>query len=215
MLLFFDTETTGVVNPRLPEDHHDQPRLVQLAAMLVDSRGATMGQMCAIVRPQGFTIPERVTAIHGITQDRALQYGADIRSVLSMFGSFCRLASVAVGHNIAFDVTVMRGEFKRAGIKDPLVPLNRYCTMRVAAPIVGARDGRGRIKNPTLAEMHRFFHGEEIDGAHDAWIDTTICRRCFDELQRRVRARDEEQLDVFRGMAQRKGEHPELDALLE
>lgn len=213
MLLFFDTETTGVVNVRIPEDHHEQPRLVQIAALLVDAEGAVAGQMAAIVRPQGFVIPPRAAGIHGITDDRAMRYGADLRSVLSMFAQLCRLATVAVAHNVNFDIAVMRAEYKRAGIKDPLVPLRRYCTMREAAGIVRARDGAGRFKFPSLAETYRHFFGCEHEGAHDAWADVLACRRCFDAITDRRRVLGVQQTTGLGGGPHR-GSDP-LDAILE
>jgi hypothetical protein len=36
VILFFDTETSGLWRRDLPEDHQDQPHLVSLAAQLCD-----------------------------------------------------------------------------------------------------------------------------------------------------------------------------------
>lgn len=215
MILFFDTETTGMVNFRIPEDHPDQPRLVQVAALLVDVEGRTVGQIDAIVEPVGFAIPRAATAIHGITTEHACASGVDIRSALSLFGQFCQRATLVVAHNVAFDVAVMRAEYRRAGLADRVGSLRRYCTMRAAMKLVKYKDARGRRKWPTLSETYRHFYGVDLAGAHDAMSDVIACRRCFEGIEG-GRRRDERQLGLLdESIGCDMGRYPELDAILE
>ncbi len=59
MLLFFDTETSGLPgNHRAPlNDLANWPRLVQIAWLLTDVQGGRQQAVEAIIRPDGFTIP--------------------------------------------------------------------------------------------------------------------------------------------------------------
>jgi DNA polymerase III subunit epsilon len=69
MILFFDTETSGLWRRDLPEDHQDQPHLVSLAAQLCDDE-KVIHQISLVFSPQyqGFTIPEEASdKIHGIS----------------------------------------------------------------------------------------------------------------------------------------------------
>ena len=59
MILFFDTETTGLPkNYKAPvTDLENWPRLVQLAYILQDYDGNTILKGDYIIKPNGFTIP--------------------------------------------------------------------------------------------------------------------------------------------------------------
>jgi DNA polymerase III epsilon subunit-like protein len=71
-IIFFDTETTGVI-PKGKEEplvyFNDFPHVVQLSWKLGDKEGDF------IIKPDGFTIPDAAAAVHGITTDRAIAEG--------------------------------------------------------------------------------------------------------------------------------------------
>ena len=72
-ILFYDTETTGLPDRKAPSDSPGQPHLVQIAAVLVDPETLeVLGRMNRIVAPDDWTISKEVSAIHGITHERAL-----------------------------------------------------------------------------------------------------------------------------------------------
>jgi hypothetical protein len=48
MILFFDTETSGLWRRDLPEDHQDQPHLVSLAAQLCDDEKSNTSNIFSI-----------------------------------------------------------------------------------------------------------------------------------------------------------------------
>ena len=73
LAIFYDTETSGLPLFKEPSEDPRQPHIVQLAACLVDlDTGQTVSSMDVIVRPNGWTIPDNVAAIHGITTERAM-----------------------------------------------------------------------------------------------------------------------------------------------
>jgi hypothetical protein len=59
MILFFDTETTGLPkNWKAPvTDLNNWPRLVQLAFLLYDKSGNLVSSGDYIIKPDGFSIP--------------------------------------------------------------------------------------------------------------------------------------------------------------
>jgi DNA polymerase III epsilon subunit-like protein len=81
--LFFDTETTGTPrNYNAPvSDSSNWPRLVQLAWIMADDKGNVLKRKSVIIKPDGFVIPNNVSAIHGITTERAKQEGLPLRLV--------------------------------------------------------------------------------------------------------------------------------------
>ena len=74
MILFYDTKTTDLPLWREPSEHPDRPHIAQLAALLCLD-GVEIASLNAIVRPDGWTIPDEVAAIHGITTERAREEG--------------------------------------------------------------------------------------------------------------------------------------------
>src|SRR2546421_4453799 len=119
-VLLFDCETTGKADFKLPASDPCQPRLVQLAALLVEGEWELASLNC-IIRPNGFTIPDDVASIHGITTKRALDVGVISLKVLDLFQDFASRADWFVGHNVTFDQLVMQSEFHRANLPDPFL----------------------------------------------------------------------------------------------
>jgi len=191
MILFFDTETTGFLDDRLPPDHEAQPYIVQLAAQLCADDGAPVAGFCFIVDPRSgdgniVTIPERASAVHGITNEKAIQFGVSSEFALGAFTHLYQRADLICAHNIKFDKGVLETAIARHyGRTMPLrKPL--FCTMEAASPIIKLPPtekmraaGFDKPKPPKLEECIRHFFNEELDGAHDAMIDLTACRRVY------------------------------------
>ena len=185
MYLFFDTETTGIpVNYKAPASDYDNwPRLVQVAWLLADEEGSEIECAQYLIKPQGFTIPDEVTQIHGITTAMALQEGVDLNTVLAAMTPMIEKASVLVAHNMEFDEKVLSAEFLRAGYANVVETKERICTMK-AATAYCQLPGPCGYKWPNLQELHTKLFGEGFEGAHDALVDVRACWRCYVELKR-------------------------------
>lgn len=186
-LLFFDCETTGLFEygtELLPETAFLFPRIVQLAWSLRNEHGEVIASACNIVRPEGFTIPNRVAEIHGITTQRALAEGEPLHVVLDSFVFALGAADFLVAHNFDFDFPVVGAEFLRSFRALPAKPA--YCTQKQSTswaqiPAAGRR-GYDRYKWPSLAELHALCGFGEIANAHDASADIAATARCFFHL---------------------------------
>lgn len=184
MLLFFDTETSGL--PRRWQapitDLSNWPRLVQLAWILTDLDGNPIQSECRIVRPEGFRIDPGATRTHGITTARALREGEPLPEVLQSLEQALEQVKTVVAHNVSFDLAVVGAEFLRQQKVDPLSLRKAICTMRE-----GTRHcripGRYGYKWPTLAELHEHLFQQSFADAHDALADCDACRRCFVKLK--------------------------------
>lgn len=192
MILFFDTETTGLFSDRLPIDHPDQPYIVQLAAQLCHDDGRPVAGFSLIVDPGigVVEIPERAAAVHGITNEIAVQFGVSSEYALSAFTHLYQRADLIVAHNIKFDRGLIETAIARhyGRVKQLSKPL--FCTMEAASPIVNlpptermVAAGFTKPKPPKLEECVKHFFGEDLDGAHDAMIDLAACRRVYLHLR--------------------------------
>lgn len=186
MLLFFDTETTGLPrNWKAPESElSNWPRLVQLGWVVCAASGELLSEASRLVKPQGFAIPEQATRVHGITTQRALSEGVPLADALRELSGAAAGCSLAVAHNLSFDEHVLGAEFLRSQLPNPLKPLERICTMLASTDLCRIPGNYG-YKWPTLAELHRHLFDQAPGEAHDAAADARSCARCFFELRRR------------------------------
>lgn len=194
LLCVFDTETTGFPLFKAPSDHPDQPHIVDICALLYTPEGELVDSFEAMVRPDGWDIPNAAAVIHGITNEIALEHGIPEACAIEGFLSIWNRASLRVAHNVSFDDRIMRIGFKR--FSDPWVAEafregEKFCTCSSTTSIVQCPPtekmiaaGRGKqFKQPTVSEAYKFFTGEELVGAHRARADAEACARVYFALQ--------------------------------
>lgn len=185
MILFFDTETTGLPpsKARWEVDYDSFPHIVQLSWIMGDK------EEDHIIRPDGWKIPEESTLIHGISHERAMDEGEDMAEVLSMFVEDCVVAEMLVGFNIYFDTSVVKANILRTIGRNyydckadaALHKSKRYDLMFKTIKLVRARNSRGGAKFPSLVELYNCLFGESFP-AHNALEDVKATIRCYNEL---------------------------------
>lgn len=193
-IVVLDTETTGLPDWKSPSDAPHQPHLVQLAMVLIDDDGAERNSVSVIIKPDGWTIPPEVSAIHGITHELAMAVGIPEKVAVQLFVSMVYdTGATVVCHNEPFDSRLMRIAMLRAGISKEKIDAKAYktfCTMQAATPIVNLPPtakmlaaGFNKPKSASLSECISFFFNETLEGAHDALVDVRACLRVYNHLQ--------------------------------
>lgn len=193
MNIYYDTETTGLPDFKARSADPIQPHLVQFALVTCDDAGNEVAAISAIIRPDGWTISAEMTAIHGISHERAMDEGIPEALAVEMFVVAQARAALRVAHNESFDRRIMRIAMTRAGLERDFIELIEarasYCTCNSAKPIVNLPPtekmmaaGFKSPKPPKLEECYRHFFGEELSGAHDALIDARACARVYGAL---------------------------------
>lgn len=199
LALFYDTETSGLPLFEQPSEHPDQPHIVQLGAALIDlETRIELATLDLIVRPDGWTIPEEVAAVHGITTEKAMELGVPEALVVDALLALWRQADgghrLRIGHNESFDARILRIALKRhvdprdwtAPVSDVWKAAHAECTQRLATPILklpptdrmkAAR--RFHFKSANLREAYQHFTGQPLDGAHNALVDVRACATVY------------------------------------
>jgi DNA polymerase III epsilon subunit-like protein len=130
MLLFIDTETTGLPRYSATTETEKWPRIVQLAWSLYDSDGNRESQNSFIIYPTDFTIPRDSARIHGITTERAKTEGVSLHKVLPQFNADVERAKTVIAHNADFDMPIITTEFLRCRMTTNLAGKQKFCTMK-------------------------------------------------------------------------------------
>ena len=182
--LFFDTETTAIPDFKAPSESEHQPHIVQLAALLVDlDTEQTIQSMDVIIRPDGWTITQELTNIHGITQEMAMDIGVSEKLAVDMFLQLWNRRP-RMAFNSTFDNRIIRIALKRF-FDESIVDswhegaqgVEWQCQMIAARKIMGG-------KQPTLAEAYKHFTGNELENAHSAIADTKACMDIYFSIKK-------------------------------
>lgn len=186
MILFFDTETTGLPkNWKAPiTDFENWPRLVQLAYQLFDDQGNKLIEGDYLVKPSGFTIPMAATEIHRITNEKANSQGLNITNVLKEFKILLDDAETIVAHNIDYDEKILGCEFLRLNLSNPFIGKSKICTMESSTNYCAITGPYG-YKWPKLSELYYKLFNSNFEEAHNAMIDIQATSKCFWELVKR------------------------------
>lgn len=189
LALVFDTETTGLYNRKAPPSSPHQPDIVQLAAMLIDEE-RTYGMFNVYVHGDTEIPPEAYKA-HRIDRDMTARSGVSRLRACQMLEAFAKKADVLVGHNIEFDIGVMKTAMIREGGKGLVLNKPQYCTMlssveRCAIPHPNQEKFPGQFKWPTLTEAYcKLVDPRGFDNAHDALADVTASYEIYRVLRKK------------------------------
>ena len=183
MYLIFDTETTGLPrNKNAPlTDFENWPRLVQLAWQLHDQKGKLLSQQNFIIKPDGFDIPFKAEQVHGISTQRAIEEGQDLKQVLQEFAEDLERTQQLVGHNIEFDISIIGSELLRAHLTtERFLNLPRLDTGLSAIEFCQLQGGiGGKLKMPKLSELYEKLFSTKFPDAHDAAYDVDATAKSF------------------------------------
>lgn len=177
MKLFYDTETTGLIVKGVPLDDTKQPRLVQLACILTDDSFNEVSIVKLLIQPNGYSIPEQVIAVHGITTEQAMKAGVPMKVAMGIFGYLAFVADELLAFNDDYDKMVLTGESMRLKQNTPFGSRKTTCCMRPLVDVCKIPKPNpqpwhtDKYKWPKLIEAHRHAFGIDFEKAHDALAD--------------------------------------------
>lgn len=200
-ILAYDTETTGLPIWKEPSESAGQPHIVEIAALLYSPSGDLIDEFSTLVKPDGWTISQEMTDIHGISQEQAMDEGIPEAEAVAGYLAIHASAGLRVGHNVSFDDRILRIAIKRFGdgrhgyldlnqierdaIADAFKASESYCTCWKNKPVLAIPGPRGH-KLPTLAEAYQHYFGSTPEVAHRARADAEACAKVYFAMQQKA-----------------------------
>lgn len=208
-IIVFDTETTGLPKIKImnPDTLNKWPYIVQLSYIIYDTNINDIMDICdnIIKMKENIIIPEDSIAIHKITNEISLEKGINLDLVLNKFIIDLNSSDLLVGHNISFDINMVKVELLRLiydnnsnkseqeikNFKNNLYFLtnfkNIYCTLDKSKELCNIKSidkyGKEYIKFPKLVELHNTLFNSIPNNLHNSLNDILITLRCFMKLK--------------------------------
>ncbi len=205
-VLVFDTETTGLPKAKLsPDTLHQWPTIVQFSYVIYDlSLNNIVETKDYIIKvPESILIPEESIKIHGITNEICSKKGILIDEVLNEFFYYLRDVDWIIGHNISFDINMIKVEILRIIYEKLLTRKqlkkykynldyitnykNIYCTLQESIKFCNIQAinkfGRPYLKYPKLIELHQKLFDSSPNNLHNSFNDILVTLRCFMKLK--------------------------------
>lgn len=213
--LVFDVETNNLMpkqktnGPRLTIA--DYPHILQLSFVIYDLNESkiTKSYNAYVNIDENIAISDTITNLTGITKDICKKKGVPITTIIKEFYEAYTNCDVLVGHNMDFDVEMIKIEIERNRIKllsayphvlttlndtyEKMNNIERYCTMRKGIPICNILveskvPGKPPTKKyPKLVELFQhLFVGETPTGLHNSMIDVLVCLRCYLKMRHNI-----------------------------
>jgi DNA polymerase III epsilon subunit-like protein len=206
-ILVFDTETTGLPQTKIinPETLDKWPTILQFSYIIFDTQLNEIIEIkdYIIKIKENIIIPEDSIKIHGIKNENILKNGVLINIVLSEFFHNLKNIDILVGHNIYFDLNMIKiellriiyeNELSKKEIKNFKYNLhfitnynNIYCTLKETINLCNIKSinkyGKEYLKYPKLNELHEKLFNSSPKKLHNSLIDILITLRCYIKLK--------------------------------
>lgn len=179
-IMVLDLETTGFSH---------SSRIVQMSFSIHDEDGKQHEIYDSVIKQEeGILIPPETTKVHGITNEIARTQGKEFSDAINIFENRIKTVSKLIGHNINFDINVIKNELTRINRLDCLEYFSQlipHCTMKTTRNILKLTNIKGIIKNPKLSELYQYLFNEEMKNQHNSKYDVINTSRCYFELMKR------------------------------
>jgi DNA polymerase III epsilon subunit-like protein len=215
-IIVFDTETTGLPKTKFinPDTLDKWPYIVQFSYVIYDTNLNEIVEVCDFIikMKENIIIPEDSISIHKITNEISKEKGFKIDTILKKFIEDLNTTDMLVGHNITFDINIVKVELLRLiyekdynktkeemiSYKNNLYVLtnfkNIYCTMQESIKLcdIKLQDKYGKeyIKFPKLIELHNKLFNSIPNNLHNSLNDILVTLRCFMKLKYNIDLND-------------------------
>lgn len=183
MYLFFDTSANGSPkNWKAPSnDAFNWPRMLHLSWLLYNEDRELIKSRNDIIKTTA-NIPIEIENRHKISPAISEDEGISIKEALLPFKEVVKDAQYIISHNLTFNKGVVGAEFYRAGIDHALEYSNNYCLMQEATWFCKLKGKGGRMKWPSLNDIHIKLYKAGFENPGHAEADVAVTALAFFNL---------------------------------
>lgn len=211
-ILVFDTETTGLPKTKIisPDTLDEWPYIVQFSFVIYDDyKNKIIETKNYIIKvPESVSINNDSVKFHGITNEISKTKGIRIEVVMHYFFYHLNFVDKIVGHNVEFDINMVRIELLRIihlnlnhireyAIKDHKFNLhyltnikNIHCTLQDSIELCAIKainkSGKEYMKFPKLEELHYKLFETKPNNLHNSLNDILVTLRCFVKMKNNI-----------------------------
>lgn len=165
-IIVFDTETTDIAG-----------YIVSYAFVFYDVETKKITkEVHEFLNPKA-KISEEAYEVHKITEE-SVKDKPTFREHAEMILSYFEESDMLVGHNILYDMGVMKRELERIGHQTNIIDIPIFDTMYYAVDVVELE----KKKMPRLEECVAYFFGPQSAKYHDALEDVKMTLKVFEKL---------------------------------
>lgn len=181
--IIIDCETNGLPLDfsKSITDTINWPRLLQISWITCNNGLCLQKRETRNIIPEHIVFNTESELIHGLSLEFLNKNGETLRNVLNDFLKDIAECTVIVGHNLEFDMNVIKCELFRLGIETNILDKKKlFCTMLNSKDI--CRIGPEPFKYPSLFETYSFLFKKDITINHNSIYDATITMKVYNEL---------------------------------
>lgn len=178
--IILDTETTGLPDfhspyKNTPEWYKAYPDIVQISWIIYDMDNDKVIDMKDYYINIDYKMPENVIKIHGITDEILKKKGKPLEYMLPSLVTALKSCDVIVGHNIDFDINMIRSNMIRYNNIDifGVIDIDTYCTKKESKKYLNVK------KYPKLVELHERLFQQNPKNLHNSFNDVLVTLRCY------------------------------------
>lgn len=188
-ILFFDTETTGLINnwkAEVEKEAWDYPRILELYACLTNEEGEIIRELDTLV-VSDVECSEKAFQVHGITKEQTEREGISQMQMLIKFCAMVTECDLMVCHNYGFDSRLVYASAFRNRFGHIIRHMDTKpsrCTKEAGTDFCQIQTKYG-LKWPRLEELYEKLFNKVLVQEHRAKSDVMATIACFFELQKK------------------------------
>ena len=185
MYLIFDTTGNGkpITWKASYTDTFNWPRMIHCSWIVLDDKFKPIEDYNAIIKPDGFEISQEAADKGGEELSRFSE-GDQIEEVLDKFEESLSKIQYVISFNLSFNESVIASEYHRAGRKNPLLYLDKFCLMQESTWYCKIPGRGGKYKWPSLFELHAICFKQKYSPPGNARADVIAASRSFIKLMK-------------------------------
>lgn len=185
MYLIFDTTANG--KPKTWKasytDVFNWPRMIHCSWIVLNEDFKLVEDYNCLVKPDGFTISEEAISKSGEEAEK-FEKGDPVNEVLSKFKDSLEQVQYIFSFNLNFNESIIAAEYHRAGQRNPLLYLDKFCLMQESTWYCKIPGRGGKYKWPSLNELHATCFNQKYSPAGNARADVIAASRSFIKLMK-------------------------------